>query len=54
MNDEQMQEPKNQRDMRIGWGIWIFLKYERIDTLFRSDLNTAERMRIEWEEASTV
>lgn len=36
------------------WGIWIFLNFSCLESLFRDDLTSSERMMIEWQTAITV
>ncbi|KAA8571431.1 hypothetical protein EYC84_001432 [Monilinia fructicola] len=37
-----------------SWGIWIFLSYKQVETLFRKDLTSAERRMVEWAAAVTI
>ncbi|KAI9642678.1 hypothetical protein NHQ30_008409 [Ciborinia camelliae] len=50
-NYEQMMFSPEQND---SWGIWIFLNYKHVETLFRNDLTSLERRMVEWAAAVTL
>ncbi|ESZ90980.1 hypothetical protein SBOR_8643 [Sclerotinia borealis F-4128] len=37
-----------------SWGVWIFINYKEVATLFRHDLTSAERGMVEWATAITL
>lgn len=51
LNVEQMEYDK---DTNPSWGIWIYLNYATIEALMRDDMNSVDRMSLEWQTATTV
>jgi len=41
-------------DPNASWRVFVFVNLSRLELLMRDDLNTAERMTIQWEVANTV
>lgn len=51
LNMEQMMY---ETETNPSWGIWIFLNYAEIEALMRDDINSVDRMSLEWLVATTV
>jgi hypothetical protein len=51
VNQEQMSYEKETSPM---WGIWSYMVYTDAEHLFRDDLNSADRMCVQWVIATTV
>lgn len=45
---------EKKRDPSARYRVWVYLQYQQIESLFRDDLTSSERMGVEWETANTV
>ncbi|RAL65471.1 hypothetical protein DID88_001037 [Monilinia fructigena] len=45
---------KYAREKDQSWGVWIFLSYKQVETLFRKDLTSADKRMVEWAAAVTI